>query len=199
MKYAATSVLVGGLLVLSVGRCISTPNLLQLASKSAHKGKSNGKISDAPAAGPQEIADYRKWTLVNPTPYYVPAPRAAQCARTILNPHDGKFIKVYVNDIGQQAMLTQKIPQFAAGSVIVKEKLSQQDSPTPELLTVMIKREAGYDPAKGDWEYMMVDGTAEDAENRGKLGYCQACHIPQQEQGYIFRTYLPDAVRENLR
>lgn len=188
MKYTATAVLLGSLLVLSVARG-SRPGLCQYGLQGAEPPKPR-EI--------KEIADYQKWTLVNPQPYYVPAPRAVQCAANSNGPHVGKFIKVYVNAIGQKAMLTQKMPQFAPGSVIVKEKFLKQDSKTPELLTVMVKRKAGYDPHKGDWEYLLVDGQPEDDNNRGKLSYCQSCHVPQQAQGYIFRTYLPDEVRQKL-
>ena len=62
------------------------------------------------------------------------------------NPHADKFITVYVNDLGKQAMMEMRNPDFPKGSVIVKEKLTNQSSAGPELLTVMIKRETGFNP-----------------------------------------------------
>src|SRR5436190_17769194 len=74
------------------------------------------------------------------------------------NPHLKKYIIVHVNDIGRKAMLEEKNPKFPEGSVIVKEKLPEEKSQTPELLTVMIKQRKGFNPESGDWEYMVVDG-----------------------------------------
>lgn len=63
------------------------------------------------------------------------------------------------------------------GTVLVKEKF---DNPkgigTPELLTVMVKREKGYNPACYDWEFLVLDGKAERVLERGKLARCQSCH-----------------------
>lgn len=190
MKYAATGVLLSSLLILSGGRGVGRPKLCQYGLEGVEPPKPR-EI--------KEITDYHKWTLINPKPYYVPATKAVNCAAIHSgSPHEGKFIKVYVNAIGQKALLTQKTPQFAPGSVIVKEKSPKQDSAIPELLTVMIKRAPGYDSKKGDWEYLLVDKQPENEGNRGKLSYCQSCHVPQQARGYIFRTYLPDAVRQKL-
>jgi hypothetical protein len=127
--------------------------------------------------GSELIEGYRKWTRLNPEPVWVPAQTASLCAaptadQTRLDktdPHTDKFITVYVNEVGKTAMTTQLNPRFPQGSVIVKEKLPAKDSSSPELLTVMIKREPGFDPENGDWEYMAVDGTGKEVQARGKL------------------------------
>jgi hypothetical protein len=115
------------------------------------------------------------------------------------NPHRDKYFTVYVNGAGREAMLRQKAPIFPEGSVIVKEKLPAKDSDTPELLTVMIKRKKGFDPASGDWEYAVVDGGGTMVEGRGNLQYCQSCHIANRETDYIFRTYLSEQLTGGLR
>lgn len=85
----------------------------------------------------QEIGDYKKWTRVNAEPVSLDARIAAMCApefpakKADGNPHKNKFIVVYVNAIGRQTMMTEKHPQFPQGSVIVKEKLTTQNSTTP--------------------------------------------------------------------
>lgn len=148
----------------------------------------------------KEIAGYKNWTKVNAAPKLMPARTAASCFIGISpsgvsfddekNPHRDKYITVYVNDIGRRAMLEQKNPKFPVGSVIVKEKLPNQQSKTPELLTVMIKQKKGYNPEIGDWEFMVVDGSGTKVEGRGALENCQACHLAYKERDYIFRTYL---------
>jgi len=153
------------------------------------------------------VSEYREWILVNPDPYWVQGPRAAMCAApartkgnpTPSNPHQDKWIRVYVNPSGKSAMLKQKVPDFPPGTIIVKEKMAQKDSEKPELLTVMAKRAKGYNPDKGDWEYLAMDGDAKKVQSRGKLANCQACHVPQKESGYVFRDYLPDDVRKGLK
>ncbi len=157
----------------------------------------------------KEIEGYRNWTKVNPVPQLMPRPVAAACTIWLSNngiridgqgnPHRDKFLTVYVNDIGRRAMLSQKKPDFPEGSVIVKEKLAAKDSQTPELLTVMIKQKQGFNPASGDWEYMVVDGTGAKVEGRGNLQNCQSCHLANKKTDYIFRTYLPYEVASKLK
>jgi hypothetical protein len=157
----------------------------------------------------KEIEGYRNWTKVNPGPRLMPRPVATACSIWLSNngiqidgqgnPHRDKFLTVYVNDIGRRAMLSQKKPNFPEGSVIVKEKLAAKDSQMPELLTVMIKQKQGFNPASGDWEYMVLDGTGTKIEGRGNLQNCQSCHLANQKTDYIFRTYLPDEVASRLK
>jgi hypothetical protein len=96
-------------------------------------------------------------------------------------------------------MMEQRLPRFPQGSIIVKEKLATQASTSPELLTVMRKREPGYDPNKGDWEYMVFDNSAKVLQASGKLEKCQACHLPLKQTDYISRSYLPADVQEKLK
>ena len=139
--------------------------------------------SDNPAEN-VVIAGYKHWTRVNPEPQQVMSLIVAQysnlgrCAAQTAppefsmeaqNPHRNKFVVVYVNEIARPAMMEQKLPIFPEGSVIVKEKLATKDSLSPELLTVMRKRESGYDPDKGNWEYMVFDGAGQTLQADGKL------------------------------
>jgi hypothetical protein len=166
--------------------------------------------SELSAARPvKEIEGYKNWTKVNPVPQLMPGRVALACflwitsAGVIIdgetNPHRDKYLTVYVNDLGRKAMLTEKSPVFPVGSVIVKEKLPAQDSPEPELLTVMIKQRKGYNPPSGDWEYMAVNGTGTEVQGRGHLKHCQSCHLDHKKTDYIFRTYLPPEVKAKLK
>ena len=78
--------------------------------------------------------------------------------------------------------LFPKLPSFPVGTVLVKEKFNNpKGTGTPELLTAMVKREKGYNPACYDWEFLVLDGKAERILERGKLARCQSCH---QAEGY---------------
>ena len=151
------------------------------------------------------VAGYRRWTRVNPVPVLMQSAVAALCAdirqlRTDHeNPHRDKYITVYVNDTGRQAMIEEKAPRFPLNTVIVKEKLTNKDSSVPELLTVMIKRETGYDAQNGDWEYMVLDGSAKTVQASGKLPACQSCHMMAKSTDYVSRSYLPPEVLQKLK
>jgi len=63
----------------------------------------------------------------------------------------------------------------------------------------MIKREKGFNPLTGDWEFMVVDGSGTKVESRGKLESCQGCHLARPDTDYVFRSYLPDDVSNKLK
>jgi hypothetical protein len=134
----------------------------------------------------KEIAKYRQWTLVNPTPVIMNPRAAAACAIAFpSNPHETRWASVYVNSKGAAAMMTELDPRFPEGSIIVKEKLSEFESKEPELLTAMIKRAPGYNPASRDWEYLLLDGPASKIIEQGKLSRCNECH-----EKYVYTDFV---------
>jgi hypothetical protein len=164
--------------------------------------------SPKPPAGAELVAGYKGWTRVNPEPAVFHSRVATLCAAPPTaeqrrqeeeNPHRDKFVTVYVNDAGRRAMLEEKSPRFPAGSLVVKEKLTTRDSSDPELLTAMLKREAGYDPEGGDWEYLVLDGRGRDVRARGKLETCRACHQAYPDTDFVARNYLPQDLRQKLK
>lgn len=156
----------------------------------------------------REIAGYKDWTKVNQTPERIESRLSALCARPTQsqierdakNPHNDKFITVYVNAIGKDAMMTKKLPKFPVGTVIVKEKLTTAESTEPELLTVMIKREKNYNPMVGDWEFLTFNGAGTETTARGKLENCQSCHLAEKSTDYVSRKgYLPVEIWRKLK
>lgn len=158
-------------------------------------------------SGSEVVDGYKQWTRVNPVPAVFHSQIALQCAAPTAeqsameqgNPHRDKFITVYVNDIGRHAMMQEKVPRFPQGSVIVKEKLPSKENSAPELLTVMVKREPGYNPQNGDWEYLALDGSGKWVQARGRLESCQACHMMVKDRDYVSRNYLPYEVWKKLK
>ena len=160
-----------------------------------------------------EIAGYRSWKKVNAEPHQVFSALAVQCRmvtaadlareKAQANPHTDypkdKFVTVYVNGLGEKPMLRQKNPNFPVGTIIVKEKLPTPESTSPELLTVMIKRQKGYNPKVGDWEFMVCDGDGKKIQARGKLANCQSCHIGWKATGFVTRTYLSESQLRKLK
>jgi hypothetical protein len=177
--------------------------------------QTSGSQKNAPEPQPRErlagaelVAGYKNWTRVNPEPAIFHLPNASDCAipvgaaarmATEDSPHIQKFINVFVNDAGRRAMLKEKRPHFPVGSFIVKEKLPTRDAAEPELLTAMYKREAGYDPGGGDWEYLVLDGEGREVQARGKLESCRACHQEVADTDFVTRHYLTYDLRRKLK
>jgi hypothetical protein len=139
----------------------------------------------------KEIGKYRNWKLVNPTPIMMNPAAAAACGIAFpRNPHETAWASVYVNAKGASAMMTESHPAFPEGSMIVKAKLFMGGGKDPALLTVMIKREKGYNPESRDWEYLVVDGPATKIEERGKLSKCNQCHEKYEDTDFVTMRYL---------
>jgi hypothetical protein len=184
--------------------------MMSAAVPQANRAASASSAPKAPGVPPSSqpsITGYRKWTRVNPRPHWVFSQLAALCrsltpeeqAGVAADPHEDKFVTVYVNEVARAAMLHQQKPTFPMGSVIVKEKLTSADSRTPELLTVMRKQRKGYNPRGGDWEYLVFDGTAAAVQSQGDSQRCVSCHAQWKETDYVSRAYLPDDVRRRLK
>src|SRR5580765_4609823 len=97
------------------------------------------------------IAGYKEWKKANETPekmhsrlvFFCIAPTEKQVKLEQQNPHNEKFITVFVNQAGQAEFMGKLHPAFPEGTVIVKEKLpSLETNASAELLTVMVKRKA---------------------------------------------------------
>lgn len=93
---------------------------------------------------------------------------------------------VWVNPIGRAAMASEKPAKFPVGSVIVREKFAKRDDAQPQLLAVMVKRSAGFNPKRGDWEYLIVDGGLTKIRERQTKGSCSACHAQQKDRDFVF-------------
>ena len=141
------------------------------------------------------ILQYKTWTLVNAEPVKMSAFMRAACADVrkpiIISPHFDKYIRVYVNELGREAMFKEENPKFPIGSIIVKEKLPAKDSEDPEFYTIMVKRENGYDSVNGDWQYLTMDETKSRIEEPENISSCQSCHAPYNDTSdYVSREYL---------
>jgi hypothetical protein len=193
--------------VMNHGLRIKLPVLPLMVFVMAVFALTSGTLPSASPIGVDETAStlstlskYRTWTLVNPAPVKMEPAVAQLCAAVVRDsPHRDRFVSVYVNEAGREAMMTRLRPKFPRGSVIIKEKLSDEGGRAPELLTAMVKHEEGYNPGSGDWEYLVLDGSVSKIEKRGKLSGCSGCHVAYRDTDYVTRTYLPDEVRRRLR
>src|SRR5258708_2441309 len=133
-----------------------------------------------------DVSNLSGWTQVNKEPYYISsqvdilcvAPKPADYERERKqNPHASTYITVFVNAVGSLAMFANPPQRFPEGAIIIKRKFDHSSqNGRPILSTIMIKREAGYNPDAGDWEFAVVSGDGKNVEAKGKLGNCMACH-----------------------
>jgi hypothetical protein len=163
------------------------------------------------------IHGYKSWVRVNQKPHQVSsriammcmAPTQEEIAAEAADPHleagehpslmRTRFVVVYVNKLAEQGMLHQNHPDYPQGSLIVKERLARPVDSVPELLTVMHKREKGYNPGHGDWEYMTLDGAGKQITAQGRLQKCESCHAEWKKTDYTSRAYLSEDVTRHFR
>ena len=133
--------------------------------------------TDESKFGPLELgADYKDYRKVSTEPF---------ASKT----HGGRFVEVYVNDVGYAAYT--KDEALPEGTVIVKtswENVEGKASSTPGPIFVMKKEAAGYSPDHEDWYYAIHWEKPTDAQLkflkgpiywRGKspkVEYCWKCH-----------------------
>jgi hypothetical protein len=173
-----------------LGLLLGVIGLVSAEDRVANKSKLPKKSAEVEKAEP--YSDYTSWKSVNAEPKTVTAAQKRACEAPSRYDHEGGFINVYVNPVGRDQYLKEKTPTFEAGTVIVKEKLRQKDGKEPRELGVMIKREAGFAPTAGDWEFLLVDGKGNVSNEQRLQKSCAACHRMRAKDGYVFR----DAIAE---
>ena len=149
------------------------------------------------------IADYRSWHRVNPEPITMTDVVAKMCRLLTkkeaeefrsVDPHiavqEQKSFTVYVNEVGKDRLLGKAAGTFPVGTCIVKVKHDGQDATTSELLTVMIKREAGFAPQIGDWDFLVLDGFAKSVQGRGAMKNCVSCHTAVNDNDFVYASYV---------
>jgi hypothetical protein len=101
---------------------------------------------------------------------------------------DGRYLQDWANPSAAQGIATRGAPAFPAGSVIVKEKYAGPDPTTAELvaLGIMIKRQAGFDPAQGDWDYAYYEPALGVLQTTEQSAYCGNCHSAAAETDFVF-------------
>jgi hypothetical protein len=141
-----------------------------------------------------ELHQYRGWAMANPEPMQLSTSMTFLCRgpdmnpKSIDGPHIHRYIRVFVNSVGKSAMDSGR--PFPVGSAIVKEKTRGKGGPV-ELSTFMVKREKGFNPKCGDWEFGVIDGPTQKVVEKGKIDRCMKCHMAKRDLDFTFRSYLP--------
>jgi len=141
----------------------------------------NGQQEGASAA--DKFSDYRNWTKVNQN-------TITGDETGVLGPAHERargFREIYINEIGKPVAYGASDYPYPEGSVILKESFSEKDGGKGKLasITIMIKREEGYDPDNGNWEYINASGDFK-ISRQGKIGMCIKCHSVMSEKDFTF-------------
>lgn len=103
--------------------------------------------------------------------------------------HGDRYCDVFVSEDAKEPIQNAG-KTYPVGSVIIKAKYPDDKRENIELFTVMRKREAGYFPNHGDWEFSVVDGEAKRVLSRGRIESCTDCHDGYQNTDFVSRVYL---------
>ena len=115
---------------------------------------------------------------------------AARCSiDSILsnNPHQKAKFHTFANGLSVLPLF-DPWGKFPPGSLLLKEKFSIDGK--SQLFTGMWKREAGYFPELGDWEFFTVDAAVGKVLERGKLTNCAGCHAEMEKGDHVARDYI---------
>jgi hypothetical protein len=137
------------------------------------------------AAAPRMTTSQGTTRISLARPGMLSIPSGPAKAKTPVN-HSSAFGVVYVNEIARASMFSSRPVSFPVGSIIVREKLSSASALKPDLLALMVKREKGFNPRLGDWEFLVANGDGTKIEMRERKGECRNCHATQIKNDYVF-------------
>jgi hypothetical protein len=78
---------------------------------------------------------------------------------------------------------------YPVGTMVLKQKLAEKSSTDALLYTGMLKRETGYNPDCGDWEFFTISADEKKIPSRGRLESCMDCHRHYFRSDFIVRNY----------
>lgn len=186
--------------------CLSTLGLV-LASCTPAPTPATGEPAPPPRAvnSPSTAfpVDYTGWSTLTEKPVHTNMRAMLDCRaprpfrlnadgtspESVDSPHHIPALRYFASKEFAPAVIEGKSP-YPVGTTIVKEKLSNPEAEKPFAVAAMIKREKGYDPDHGDWEYVYTTLGENPETQRGKISSCIACHRIKAEQDYLYRTYL---------
>lgn len=98
-----------------------------------------------------------------------------------------------------------KYLSYPEGTVLLKENYLKSDGKPgdPMVLSLMVKREKGYDPQFGDWEYLQLLPNGQtimrgNSKDITVAKACQACHANVPDKDFVFSSFLsqPKSVQD---
>lgn len=103
--------------------------------------------------------------------------------------HNTTLGAVYANALAN-AEIEKENPNFAVGSILVREKLVTAESEIPQTVIAMVKREKGFSAETGDWEFFVFNGADMKMQKRETKGDCATCHASAHKTDWVFIEHL---------
>ncbi len=134
----------------------------------------------------------------NEKPMEMPKRVAMLCGSIleVVGPHESHYSSVFSNALAEESMRKGKT-DYPVGSIVLKAKYADKNGTQVELMTLMIKREKGYNPEHGDWEYQVTNPRGW-VLAQGKIDSCIKCHDSFAKTGYVSRWFA-DATKGGER
>ncbi len=131
---------------------------------------------------------YASWPKFNKTPYQS-------------GTHGGRYVNNFSNEAGKAGYATfEEVGAMPVGSVLAKDSFAVGKDGKVGFgpLFLMTKKEAGFDPDNGDWEYAIILPNGKvmgitKGPGGDKIGFCAECHNGAADQDYLF--FLPEELR----
>ena len=86
--------------------------------------------------------------------------------------------------------MTSGTGAYPQGTMILKRKYQDPQGRTTELFAGMLKREKGYNPEVGDWQFFVLDSRGERVTEFGRLDSCIDCHAAFRKNDFVSRKYV---------
>lgn len=148
-----------------------------------------------PDAASAVFKKYHKWDRVTSKPVPVSGESGGRCSPTpgttaALAGAEGYF-QLYVSDMAKPVFALAPSTPFPEGAILVKELLAAPKGRDPRTLLAMVKREDGFDPANGNWEFFVLRVTdIPVVVDSGRITHCAQCHTRAKPQDFVFRNDL---------
>jgi hypothetical protein len=104
-------------------------------------------------------------------------------------PHGDHWIAVFVTE-DAAATMRSGTGIYPQGTIILKQKYADAAAKKTDLFTGMLKREQGYHPEVGDWEFFVLNSNRTRVSDLGRIESCVDCHVGFKDHDFVSRDYL---------
>ena len=148
-----------------------------------------------PDAASAVFKKYYKWDRMTPKPVPAAGEAKERCSPTpgvtAGPPGADGYFRLFVSDLAKPVFALPASTPFPEGAMLVKELLAAPKGSDPRTLLAMVKREQGFNPTNGNWEFFVLRITdIPVVVDSGRITYCAACHSKAKQQDFVFRNYL---------
>lgn len=101
---------------------------------------------------------------------------------------DGRYLRDWANIGAVEGIAARGAPPFPPGAVIVKEKYAGPQVTEADVvaLGIMIKRQAGFNTAHGDWDYAYYEPALGMVQTAAQSAYCAECHAGAEATDFVY-------------